>query len=173
VDRRCCRPTIAVHAAYTAAVQSLLLSNRCSCASFFSPWAPHLTKHFSAASFVQDTIQKEKELLGQGYPDVSAAGAGGPGAPGEGVPPFAAGEYDCCADQRPGWADWSVEFCCRQLYYVRQSAALRSASLRLGCHPSLIAASCPTCPCPAGGNAVLLEETGGNASHLYVDVVGE
>ncbi|KAI7839487.1 hypothetical protein COHA_006754 [Chlorella ohadii] len=62
--------------------------------------------------FIFDTIQKEKELLEQGYPDVSAAGAGGPGAPGEGVPPFA-----------------------------------------------------------AGGNAVLLEETGGNASHLYVDVV--
>lgn len=40
---------------------------------------------------IQDTIQKEKELLEQGYPDVSAAGAGGPGAPGEGVPPFAPG----------------------------------------------------------------------------------
>lgn len=31
----------------------------------------------------------------------------------------------------------------------------------------------PCHPAPAGGNAVLLEEAGGNASHLYVDVVGE
>lgn len=62
--------------------------------------------------FIFDTIQKEKEVLEQGYPDVSAPGAAGAGMPGEGVPPY-----------------------------------------------------------PAGGNAVLLEETGGNASHLYVDVV--
>jgi hypothetical protein len=87
---------------------------------------PPAPAHALTAACLQDTIQKEKDILEQGYPDVSAmggpGGASAPGLPGgvaTGLPVSTAGDV-----------------------------ALSQ------------------------GSAVLLEDAGGNASHLYVDVVG-
>ena len=87
---------------------------------------PPAAAHALAAACLQDTIQKEKDILEQGYPDVSAmggpGGASAPGLPGgvaTGLPVSTAGDV-----------------------------ALPQ------------------------GSAVLLEDAGGNASHLYVDVIG-
>lgn len=96
-----------------AAQLSPLPSPPPSCGSALSPVPP------PSALPQQDTIQKEKELLEQGPPDVSAVIGGATG--GQGAAPV--GE--------------------------------------VGGNPL------------GPGSAVLLEEAGGNASHLYVDVVGE
>jgi len=81
--------------------------------------------HIIVAS--QDTIQKEKDILEQGYPDVSAVG------------PSAAG------------------------------AGPSSSSPDLPLSSGGPAVGTGT----IGGQAVLLDDAGGNTSHLYVDVVGE
>lgn len=117
-------------------------------------------------------------MLEQGYPDVSAPGAGGAGMPGEGVPPYPTGACNHCYVYLAGapaaclrldpLALWG---CCAGC------TALTPCSVchvnRLDCPLTACAPPCLRCSPSSGGNAVLLEETGGNASHLYVDVVGE
>lgn len=127
---------------------------------------------------MQDTIQKEKEVLEQGYPDVSAPGAGGAGMAGEGLPPYPAGGCNHRYVELAG-----APAACLRLYSLALwgccagCTALTPCSVchvnRLVCPLPASAPSCLRCSPSPGGNAVLLEETGGNASHLYVDVVGE
>lgn len=79
--------------------------------------------------FIFDTIQKEKDILEQGYPDVSAVGPGAPGAA-PGPAPFGSRELPVSVGGAAGTGEGTV-----------------------------------------GGQAVLLQDDGGNMSHLYVDVV--
>ena len=74
-----------------------------------------------STALLQDTIQKERDILEQGHPDVSALPARGAGGVATGLPVSTPTVGDVALPQ---------------------------------------------------GSTVLLEEAGGNTSHLYVDVVG-